>query len=232
MKLILKTIYKMKKINYISILWAAILIFLVSCNKSKIGSNNETADYSTIVVTYENTVDMMGVKTTTNETIWYDLANKRKATFTATETNFLGKITEEETLQIEDGDWAFNINLKDKTGVKSNIKEMKDMATTMAVGLAMSGDLKDLKSLKDFVEKNGGKMLPNETFLGKECTVYEIMGSKQWLYKGMVLKATMGDKVIMNAVKVEEDVKIPDEKFKIPEGITITETPNLNLSDD
>ena len=217
----------MKKLNSISLLVLAISILLPSCgNKSKAGSNNnETADYSSIVVTYANTVDMMGVKTTTNETIWNDLENNRKATYTTTETNFMGQNTKEETLQIEDGDWGYNINLKDKTGTKGNIKEMKEMAMAMAGALAMSGDMKDLKSLKDFVEKSGGKMLPNETILGKECTVYEVMGSKQWLYKGMVLKATMGDKVIMNAVKVEEDVNIPDDKFKIPEGITITEAP-------
>lgn len=218
----------MRKLNRISVLLSAIAFIFISCggDKSKAGSNNnEAADYSSIVVTYANSVDMMGVKTTTNETIWNDLANNRKATYTTTETNFLGKSTKEETLQIEDGDWAYNINLNDKTGTKSNLKEMKDMATAMAVGLSMSGDLKDIKSLKDFVEKNGGKMLPNETILGKECTVYEVMGSKQWLYKGMVLKATMGDKVIMNAVKVEENVNIPDDKFKIPEDVAITDTP-------
>ena len=217
----------MKKLNSISLLVLAISILLPSCgNKSKAGSNNnETADYSSIVVTYANTVDMMGVKTTTNETIWNDLENNRKATYTTTETNFMGQNTKEETLQIEDGDWGYNINLKDKTGTKGNIKEMKEMAMAMAGALAMSGDLKDLKSLKDFVEKSGGKMLPNETILGKECTVYELMGTKQWLYKGMVLKATMGEKLFMNAVKVEEDVNIPDDKFKIPEGITITEAP-------
>ena len=220
----------MRKLNSISILLTAIAVLFVSCsgNKSKAGSNNnETADYSSMVVTYANTVDMMGVKTTTNETIWNDLENKRKATYTTTETIFMGQNTKEETLQIEDGDWIYNINLKDKTGTKGNIKEMKEMATAMAGALALSGDLKDLKSLKDFVEKSGGKMLPNETILGKECTVYELMGTKQWLYKGMVLKATMGEKLFMNAVKVEEDVNIPDDKFKIPEGITITEAPAM-----
>jgi hypothetical protein len=219
----------MKKLNSISLLVLAISILLPSCgNKSKAGSNNnETADYSSIVVTYANTVDMMGVKTTTNETIWNDLENNRKATYTTTETIFMGQNTKEETLQIEDGDWSYNINLKDKTGTKGNLKEMKEMATAMAGALALSGDLKDLKSLKDFVEKSGGKMLPNETILGKECTVYELMGTKQWLYKGMVLKATMGEKLFMNAVKVEEDVNIPDDKFKIPEGITITEAPAM-----
>lgn len=220
----------MRKLNSISILLTAIAVLFVSCggSKSKAGSsNNETADYSSIVVTYANTVDMMGVKTTTNETIWNDLENNRKATYTTTETIFMGQNTKEETLQIEDGDWSYNINLKDKTGTKGNIKEMKEMATAIAGALALSGDLKDLKSLKDFVEKSGGKMLPNETILGKECTVYELMGTKQWLYKGMVLKATMGEKLFMNAVKVEEDVNIPDDKFKIPEGITITEAPAM-----
>ncbi|HRZ96240.1 MAG TPA: hypothetical protein P5084_01690 [Paludibacter sp.] len=199
-----------------------------STNSGTSSSNNETADYNSIVVTYQNTVDMMGVKTTTNETIWSDEKNNRKATFTSTETNFMGQNTKEESLSIENGDWGYNINLNDKTGTKSNIKEMKSMATAMAAGLAMSGDLKDIKSLKDFVESNGGKMLPNETILGKECTVYELMGTKQWLYKGMVLKAMMGDKVMMNAVKVEENVKIPAEKFEVPAGITITEAPEMN----
>ncbi len=199
-----------------------------STNSGTSSSNNETADYNSIVVTYQNTVDMMGVKTTTNETIWSDEKNNRKATFTSTETNFMGQNTKEESLSIENGDWGYNINLNEKTGTKSNIKEMKSMATAMAAGLAMSGDLKDIKSLKDFVESNGGKMLPNETILGKECTVYELMGTKQWLYKGMVLKAMMGDKVMMNAVKVEENVKIPAEKFEVPAGITITEAPEMN----
>lgn len=224
----------MKKINNVSILLATISISLLSCggDKSKAGSsNNETADYSTIVVTYENTVDMMGVKTTTNETVWNDIDKNRKATYTSTITNFMGQNTKEETLSIENGDWGYNINLKDKTGTKGNIKEMKEMATALAAGLAMSGDLKNLKSLKDFVESNGGKMLPNETILGKECTVYELMGTKQWMYKGMVLKATMGDKVMMNAVKVEENIKIPDEKFEVPAGITITDAPEMNMNE-
>jgi len=218
---------QMKKLNGISLLSLTILVLLTSCgDKSKAGSNNnETADYSTMVVTYANSVDMMGVKTTTNETIWNDLENNRKATLTTTETIFMGQNTNEESLSIENGDWGYNINLKDKTGTKMNIKDLKSMATAMAAGMAMSGDLKDLKSLEDFVEKSGGKMLPNETILGKECTVYEVMGSKQWIYKGMILKAMMGEKVIMNAVKVEEDVNIPDSKFEVPEGITITEAP-------
>jgi len=199
-----------------------------STNSGTSSSNNETADYNSIVVNYQNTVDMMGVKTTTNETIWSDEKNNRKATLTSTETNFMGQNTKEESLSIENGDWGYNINLNEKTGTKSNIKEMKSMAMAMAAGLAMSGDLKDIKSLKDFVESNGGKMLPNETILGKECTVYELMGTKQWLYKGMVLKAMMGDKVMMNAVKVEENVKIPAEKFEVPAGITITEAPEMN----
>jgi len=224
----------MKKLNMFSILLTVSTIFVMSCggNKSKTGSNNnETADYRSMVVTYSNSVDMMGVKTNTNETVWNDLENNRKATLTTTETIFMGQNTKEESLTIENGDWGYNINLKDKTGTKSNIKEMKEMATAMAAGLALSGDLKDLKSLKDFVEKNGGKMLPNETILGKECTVYEVMGTKQWLYKSMVLKAMMGEKVIMNAVKVEEDVNIPDSKFEVPDGITITDVPMMNLNE-
>jgi hypothetical protein len=139
----------------------------------------------------------------------------------------LGKTEKQETLAIEDKDWSYNIDLLSKTGTKGNMKEMKEMATAMAAAFATNIDLKNLKTLKDFVEKNGGKMLPNETILGKECTVYEMMGIKSWLYKGVILKAMMGDKLMKNAVKVEENVDIPESIFEVPKGITITEAPAM-----
>jgi hypothetical protein len=219
----------MKKLK-ISLFLLAVIVLVTSCGGDKAKSsdeNNDKTNFDNIVVTYESTIDMMGVKTTTNETFWQDEANQRKATHTTTVTQMLGKTEKQETLAIEDKDWSYNIDLLSKTGTKGNMKEMKEMATAMAAAFATNIDLKNLKTLKDFVEKNGGKMLPNETILGKECTVYEMMGIKSWLYKGVILKAMMGDKLMKNAVKVEENVDIPESIFEVPKGITITEAPAM-----
>ena len=37
----------------------------------------------------------------------------------------------------------------------------------------------------------------------------------------------LGDKIMKQAVKIEEDVTIPDDKFKLPEGVTVTEIKNI-----
>ena len=64
-------------------------------------------------------------------------------------------------------------------------------------------------------------------FLDKDCFVYEMTGTKQWMYKGEVLKMMLGDKIMKQAVKIDEDVTIPDDKFKLPEGVTVTEIKNM-----
>ena len=198
-----------------------IFLLLQSCGGGKDG-NNQTSDFKTMVIEFQTTTSIIGVKTAEHQTQWIDQKNNKKAVLTIKETSLMGQITKEETLDINDGDWWYSIDLKAKTGTKGNSKAIKDMA--VSIGSMMNIDE---KGLREFVEKNGGKIIGNESFLGKDCLVYEMMGTKQWMYKGIVLKAVMGEITMIEAIKIEEDVNIPAERFNIPEGITITEIPNL-----
>ncbi len=198
----------------------AILVFQSCKSGGKSADENQVMNFKTIVVEYNSAYEMMGVKMTENETTWIDIKNKKEASVSLKKTNMMGVETSENTMTLKDGDWYYTINLNDKTGTKTNIKDIQDVAQMFAGSIDVTG-------LKDFVEKNGGKILENETFLGKDCLVYELMGTKNWMYKGVILKTMMGDKVMKEAVKIDEDVKIPSDKFELPAGIKITDMENI-----
>jgi len=211
----------MSKLNTIGVCLAATLL-LPSCGNKKVEANEQRA-FETMVIEYQSKTSMAGVEMVEHETMWIDQGNNKEATLTKQESKIMGQTSTEETLNITDGNWSYTINMQDKTGTKTNIKELKEMAQVFAKLMKV-----DAKSLKELVEKNGGKMLGEETFLGKTCTVIELMGTKQWLYKGVPLKIEMNKvNYVKEAVKVEENVKIPADRFKIPQGVAITEAPAL-----
>ena len=72
---------------------------------------------------------------------------------------------------------------------------------------------------RDMLEKNGGKLVGHENVLGYKCEVWEWMGSKIWVYKGVTLKlegSMMGIKMSEEATKVQFDVAVPSSRFELP----------------
>jgi len=197
-----------------------VLIFsamFYSCGNKK--TENSERDFKRMIVEYQTTSDIMGSKIVENETAWYDQKNNREAHLVKKTTTFMGVTENEETYTITDGEWSYYIDLKEKTGTKTNVKDMQEMAGLFA----KMSDIDDLKNMKEAVEKFGGKMLENENFLGKNCAVMEMMGTKSWIYKGILLKSEMGGKIIKEAVKVDERASIPDKVFEVPSGVTMSE---------
>lgn len=199
-------------------------LVLSSCHRSGKTTQNETQDFSTMRIEFETKASFGGVETMAREIQWVDMKNNRTAIQTIGETKGMGISQKEEQLSIDDGQWVYTIDLINKKGTRMKTGESKEMAQAMGQFIRP-----DFKNLEEFVKQNGGKMLPNETFLDKDCTVFEVFGMKQWLYKGQVLKVEMNGQVMRQAVKIEENVSIPDEVFKIPEGIQIDEA---DLSED
>lgn len=179
------------------------------------------------LVEYELSASGMGSTMKGTRTEWFDDYGNRTATLekSTTTTKILGRETTEvkEDLSIVDGDTAYSIDLVKKTGYKGNIAEMKKMGAMMAQGMAGPGGV---QNTRDFVEKNGGKWLPAETFLGRKCDVIEMLGVKTWTYKGVNLKSAgsmMGITTTQVATKFEENVRVPAAKFAVPAGIKIEE---------
>ncbi len=73
---------------------------------------------------------------------------------------------------------------------------------------------------KDMLESMGGEKVGTESVLGHRCEVWDVMGAKQWLYKGVMLKmevSVLGIKTITEATSAKFDVSVADSNFKLPD---------------
>ncbi len=87
---------------------------------------------------------------------------------------------------------------------------------------------------KDMLIAMGGEKIGEASFMGYNCEVWTVMGAKQWLHKGVLLKmemSTLGISTITEAVTVEFDVSVADDKFELP-NYTIEEAEEMISSSE
>ena len=180
------------------------------------------------MIEYELSTTGMGTTMTGTKTEWFADHGRRTATLEkkTTKTDVFGQKSTERTeeLSIVDGDTVYTIDLVNKTGTKMDMGALKAMGAAMAGKMMADGALP--KNLREFVEKNGGKWLPAESFLGRKCDVYELMGVRSWAYKGQILRTEASIAGVVTkevAKKFEENVSVPAAKFEVPAGITFEE---------
>ncbi len=100
---------------------------------------------------------------------------------------------------------------------KKQIYLRRDMAMEMTKAFA-GGDVN--KTGKEMLEGMGGKMIGSENFLGYNCEVWDVLGAKQLMHKGAVLKlemTTMGITTIKEATSAKFNVSVSDSNFKLPD---------------
>ncbi len=218
----------MKKIIYLFIF----TIVFASCKNDNAKTNAdssikevaaEMAGMKTYMIQYKMEMDATGIKSTSLVTQYIDMKNDKSAIETETSGEMMGVKTDEKSLTIIDENWTYVINLKDKTGMKMKNDEVEDDPMEM-----IKSD--DDVTFRQMIEKDGGKIVGNETFLGKECIVVELSQEgqtmKMWYYKGIPLK--MENQLYkMEATKFEENVSIPASKFVVPDGIKLSEMPSM-----
>jgi len=84
---------------------------------------------------------------------------------------------------VKDKFWMANlIDKKGQTGKLPYYKEMKDHVNGMT-----DAEQKQLEN--DILASMGGKRLGKEKFMGYNCDVISVLGTKIWMYKGLVLKS-------------------------------------------
>lgn len=151
--------------------------------------------------------------------LYFDNWGARQAEYSNT-TITVGQFSKTANLlNINDGDWQYTINLDSKSGTKSksSLKELKEEL----IGQQYFNELGE-----QLIIKMGGKKLGTEEYFGKECTIYEFrnIGMKAWYWKWVLLKSETRSgpvSIIVTARKIEEDVRVPEEKFRVPEDITL-----------
>lgn len=87
---------------------------------------------------------------------------------------------------------------------------------------------------KKMLESMGGKMIGQEKFMGYNCEIWEIMGGKQWVYKGVMLKidmSVMGIRTVTEAISAKFDVSVADKYFELPDFPVSKDQDFLNNQD-
>jgi hypothetical protein len=122
--------------------------------------------------------------------------------------------------KLDNGD-SYSVDFKNK-----KIYQAEDMAMEMVKNTHPEGDAGDVG--RDMLVAMGGKMIGNENFKSYKCEVWEILGGKQWIYKGLMLKmeiTVLGITTITEATSIKFDVSVADSHFKLPDfPIEKTET--------
>lgn len=167
-------------------------------------------------------------KTKGTKTLWWDDYGRLQHEYKKTSTKMFGMTTKEEVLTIKTKEWIYTINLIDKTGTKSSQEE----AMLMAEALMGSSSEADLIKMGEDIQKDlDAEIVDNESILGRSCTVMDIgkLNGKSWTYKRIPLKTEikmggiLGDS-LEEAIKMEENISVSGDKFKVPSGIEITTT--------
>ena len=172
------------------------------------------------IVEYQVTTTGRGMDSTGTDTLWMDDKGRKSARL---QKHLTGrrKNGETENLSLLIDGWIYNLDLKKRTGMKMSMEQAMKMAASAGAQAYV----------KDYIETNGGRVLPPEDFLGHTCDVFEFKGFKTWAYKGVALKtegAMMGVKTSMVATRFEENASIPADRFDIPKDIKIEEMPDMS----
>ncbi|MDM8159017.1 hypothetical protein QUH73_04200 [Labilibaculum sp. K2S] len=80
-------------------------------------------------------------------------------------------------------------------------------------------NLDALEAAKETMVSMGGMQLDNEKILGCDCEVWDLLGVKEWIYKGVTLKVVShmaGITVIKEATSVKFEVSVADSYFELP----------------
>jgi hypothetical protein len=179
--------------------------------------------FKTAVITYR----ISGSLQEGTQTLYISDYGRKTRTERETSLTIMGQKRKESTIEIDDGDYLYRIDLLRKTGEKTpsynklaremvklmspeQKKAMEDLGKELVKGLTGSEELKP---------EGTGKVM------GRECTIYNVMGVKSWQWNNLPLKTenpALGN-MVQEAVDISIDTPIPSDKFTPPQGIAITE---------
>jgi len=117
--------------------------------------------------------------------------------------------TKTHTMTLMDGDSLYHVNFQNETITK-----------TANIGAQMlgGGNMKE-KGLA-MIKQMGGKKTGTDSVLGYTCDVWELMGTKQCIYKGVPLKVESNVMGVTNteiATEAQFNIDLSDRDFKLPD---------------
>jgi len=98
--------------------------------------------------------------------------------------------------------------------------ENKKINKTQNMGAELFKNTDVNKMGNEMLQKMGANQLDNKKFMGYDCEVWDLNGTKQYFYKGIPLKSEMeimGITTIIEATEAKFDTKVSDNKFELPD---------------
>jgi len=122
-------------------------------------------------------------------------------------------VTKLHTITYLKNSMTYHVNFTQK-----RIMRMENMGVAMA---ALMGGGKNMnQTSEEMMTKMGGKKIGRDKVLGYTCEVWDLMGTKQCIYKGVILRIEtnmMGIKNTEVATKAEFDILLSNDDFKLPD---------------
>ncbi|MEM7372939.1 MAG: hypothetical protein AAF587_30235 [Bacteroidota bacterium] len=164
------------------------------------------------IITYK----LSGNMQSGTKTIYFDRWGLREATYEESVTKIFGLKQKSETISFLDGENMYNYDPKKNTYMRTKNTLVKPVADEMS-----NGEKSMTKGGKAFLEGMGGKLIGNETFMGKDCEIWELasLNSTNYIWKGVSLKATatlLGMTTEWEATDIQINVEVPEDKLSLP----------------
>jgi hypothetical protein len=225
----------MKKLLIFSITLITVFAFLSCGDSGKDESDNSgkesTSDFQkrygikSGVIEYIITGSQEGTKT-----LYFDSWGMRQAEYTRSVLSVGGFTKSLNLVNIIDGEFQYMINIDQNSGTKTRNPILKSIE-----------QLKDQKGFNEFGEQMllsmGANKIGSESFLGKDCDVYEMKstGTKIWVWEWLTLKSETksgGININLTSTRINEGGSVSDEKFKIPEKVVLNEVNIDNIENE
>lgn len=208
----------MKKLSIL----LSLAVILVSCS---VNSQNELKRYDVKsgIVKYKTTISggLMGGTVTGGGTTelyfkdWGALELSEEISSQTTTMKMFGsesvETTESHTMKKLDNGESYTVNFE-REEIWVSRDPMMDYMSQTGTDAGDAG--------QSMLESMGGTKIGEESFQGYNCEIWEIMGAKQWLYKGVMLKlemTLMGITTVTEATSAKFDVSVPDANFELPD---------------
>jgi len=186
-------------------------------------------------VTYQITGNTTGTKSLW----WDDFGHKiREEENTVTVTRILGMRSETKTntVNITQGNSYWSVNLDDESGQTGEIPYMWDYDDYNQMSEAEREQMED-----DILASFGGSVVGTERILGYMCDIVNVMGTRSWIHKGVLLKSeatVMGITMNQIATNFEPNTNVAASLFEPPSNIQFQDIEQLqsglfgNFDDD
>jgi hypothetical protein len=182
----------------------------IAYTTSSLYANSKRYDIASGVVSYQTSTSgtLLGFGTNSkgSKTLYFKEYGNIEVQESRSSSSSMKESEESHSLTKFENGMVYVVDFRKKVIIKKDMRSLMEDKNMHAMG-------------KDMLKKMGGKKIGSGKVLGYTCEIWEAMGSKMWLYKGVLLKLEsniLGIHTTEIATKANFNTSIPDAKFSLP----------------